>query len=79
MPIELSESDSVPYEETFALVGGQIGDVSPDHRVLYSDAILLYKTMDDSWDVMGGALGTPKMLPTVISVKKSIFPKCRNI
>ena len=26
MPIELSNSDSVPYEETFVVVGGQIGD-----------------------------------------------------
>ena len=78
MPIELSSSDSVPYEETFVVVGGQIGDGSPDHRV-YSDAILLYKPMDDSWDVVEGALGTPKMLPTVISVKKSIFPNCQDI
>ena len=42
----------------------------------YSDAILLYNPTDDSWVVMEGALKTPKEFPTVIPVKRSMFPTC---
>ena len=73
LPFELNGADSVPYEDTFALVGG-LNDTSNT----YSDAILLYKPTDDTWIVMEGALKTPKELPTVISVKRSIFPKCED-
>ena len=72
-PLELSRADSVPYKDTFALVGGyQYYDYSA------SDAILLYKPTDDSWVVMEGALKTPKEYPTVISVKRSLFPQCED-
>ena len=71
LPFELNGADSVPYEDTFALVGG-LNDTSNT----YSDAILLYKPTDDTWIVMEGALKTPKELPTV--VKRSMFPNCED-
>merc|ERR1711879_1070354 len=52
LPFGLFQSDSVPYGDSFILVGGV-------HKVgllggFNSDAILLYKSTDDSWDVMEG-------------------------
>ena len=69
LPFELYYADSVPYEDTFALVGGVIDGYK-------SDAVLTYKPTDDSWVVMEGALKTPKSFPTVIPVKRSMFPQC---
>ena len=70
LPFDLYYVDSVPNEDTFALVGGKIDDGQK------SDAVLIYKPTDDSWVVMEGALKTPKYLPTVIPVKRSMFPQC---
>ena len=69
LPFEVIGADSVPYGDTFALVGGEIDGQ-------YSDAVMIYKPTDDSWVVMEGALKTPKYLPTVIPVKRSMFPQC---
>ena len=72
LPIELWGADCVPYKDTFAMVGGN----GPADS--YSDAILLYEPTDDSWVVMEGALKTPKEFPTVIPVKRSLFPQCED-
>ena len=72
LSFEMYGADSVPYEDTFALVGGVIDGQ-------HSDAVLIYKPTDDSWVVMEGALKTPKQLTTVIPVKRSMFPECEDI
>ena len=69
LPFLLNYGDSVPYEDTFALVGGEI-----DYKC--SDAVLIYTPTDDSWVVMEGALKTPKRHATAIPVKRSMFPQC---
>ena len=71
LPFGLSRADSTPYGDSFVLVGGKI---NPDN--VESDAVLLYKPTDDSWDVMEGALKTPKSFVTAINVRRNMFPKC---
>ena len=53
------------------MVGGYI-----EPNDVESDAILLYKPMDDSWDVMEGALKTPKRYVKAINVRRNMFPEC---
>ena len=73
LPYEVTTADSVPYEDTFALVGGHM---CLDSLCYDSDDILLYKPTNDSWVVMEGALKTQLSYPTAITVKRSIFPAC---
>ena len=71
LPFGLWGADSVPYGDSFVLVGGYI-----EPNDVESDAILLYKPMDDSWDVMEGALKTPKRYVKAINVRRNMFPEC---
>ena len=71
LPFGLWGADSVPYGDSFVLVGGYI---EPDDAP--SDAILLYNPTDDSWVVMEGALKRPKYNVKVIKVRRGIFPQC---
>ena len=75
MPYEsgVMGTDSVPYEDTFALVGGfrcQGKACGP------SNAILIYNSSDDSWIEMEDALKTRLAYATAITVRRSIFPPC---
>ena len=72
-PQLIAGADSVPYGDTFALVGGhQCRTCGPSYD------ILLYKPADDSWDVMEGALKTRREFATAIPVKRNMFPPCTN-
>ena len=68
---ELYWAESVPYKDSFVLVGGRSLGGS-------LDTILHYKPDEDSWIVMEGALNTPKEDVTGILVKRSIFPPCED-
>ena len=67
LPFELYTADSIPYGDSFVLVGGFKIDT-------FIDAILLYN--DDSWVVTEGALKTAKGFVTAINVRRNIFPDC---
>ena len=71
LPIELYYAESVPYIDSFVLVGGNsLGD--------QIDSILHYKPEQDLWVVIEGALKNPKEDVTGILVKRSIFPPCED-
>ena len=61
--------DNVPFNNSFLLVGG-VDDTG------VTDNILAYIPDNDSWMEMPSKLNTPKQYPTVIPVKRSIFPSC---
>ena len=70
LPIALFGAASVPYNDSFLLVGGR------ECGIQQLDTILLYIPESDSWVEMPSKLKTPRQLPTVIPVKQSIFPSC---
>ena len=70
LPFALKGAASVPYNDSFLLVGGY------DYHTGYLDTILQYIPESDSWVEMPSKLETPRRGPTVIPVKLSIFPSC---
>ena len=71
LPFGLHRADSVPYGDSFVLVGGELED-----PVIESGAILLYKPRDNSWAVMARALKTRRADAKAITVRRSMFPQC---
>jgi len=71
LPYGIGGAASVPYNDSFILVGG--GDYDTGE---YLDTIIKYVPEDDSWLEMPAKLQTPKAYHTVIPVKQSIFNAC---
>ena len=70
LPIEIFGAASVPYNDSFLLVGGR------ECGIQQLDTILLYIPESDSWVEMPPKLEIPRLDHTVIPVKRSIFPSC---
>ena len=71
LPTAMYGADSVPFGDAFLLVGGA------DYNTAQTlDTILSYNPNDDTWIEMPSKLTTPRVYPTVIPVKRSIFPSC---
>ena len=64
-----SNVDSVPFGDTFFLVGGI-------HNGSDSDLIFMYSPTDDSWIQMEGRLESGKYDSTAMLVQRSLFPDC---
>ena len=71
LPYPIEAAASVPYKDSFLLVGGYLYDTD---EVL--DTIIKYNPEDDSWLEMPAKLQTPRYWHTVIPVKQSIFNSC---
>ena len=71
LPTAVFGADSVPYEDSFLLVGG-----ADYYSYQTLDTILNYIPINDTWIEMPSKLKTPRVYPTVIPVKRSIFPSC---
>ena len=71
LPVLVFGADSVPYHDSFILVGGRDWNAIPP-----LDTILLYNPGNDSWVEMPSKLKTPRYYPTVIPVRPSMFPSC---
>ena len=72
MPIGIYNAESVPYGDSFLLVGGF--DYYDNFQLL--DTILQYIPANDSWVELPTKLRTPRADHVVIPVKRSIFPSC---
>ncbi len=70
MPEALYHVGSVQYGDTFAIVGGQKVTLG------YSDAVYLYNTATEEFDLLDERLSEPKGYVTTIIVNKEIFPEC---
>ena len=73
LPYTLYGAASVPYNDSFLLVGGFTLDTFE-----YRDTILLYIPESDSWIELPTKLETPRYYHTVIPVERSIFPECKG-
>ena len=71
LPMDIYNAESVPFEDSFLLVGGY------DHfQSEYLDTILRYIPANDSWLELPTKLRTPRADHVVIPVKRSVFPSC---
>ena len=68
-PGDISDVDSVPFGETFLLVGGMSNGAN-------TDSILVYSPTGDSWNYVEGRLESGKNKTTAMLVQKSMFPSC---
>ncbi len=69
LPQQIGECASVPYENSFVLIGG-IG--SSGHL----DTVYEYEAETKSWKVHPKRLSRPKREMGAVGVRKEIFPKC---
>ena len=70
MSYEITYAASVPYGDSFLLVGGEMcgGD--------YSDRIVQYEPVSETFAELDSRLSRPKSSVTAMLVNKSIFPEC---
>ena len=68
-PGDISDADSVPFGETFLLVGGMSGGAN-------SDFIFMYSPTNDSWNYVEGRLESGKNKTTAMLVQTSMFSNC---
>ena len=71
LPYSIYGAASVPYNDSFLLVGGYSYDTFEE-----LDTILRYIPENDVWVEMPVKLQTPRYRHTVIPVKQSIFNSC---
>ena len=69
--MDISNAESVPFEDSFLLVGGY--DYSRDE---YLDTVLQYIPASDSWLELPTKLRTARADHVVIPVMRSVFPSC---
>ena len=62
---------SVPYQDTFILVGGWLDTASPT----YFDTMYMYQPETEGWELLGD-IGTGRDDIIAMTVKRSMFPEC---
>ena len=65
LPFEINRGTSVPYHESFLILGGR------DDRGIEHDEILYYDPIDDEWIVLEQKLAKPKMYFSAFTVPDS--------
>ena len=72
LPFAMYGATSVPYEDSFLLLGGAI-------LTGYSDAILRYRPQTESWTLLDTKMPRAAYGMTAVMVKRDIFPECEVI
>ncbi len=61
--------ETIQYEDTFALVGGQFASI-------YEDVIYVYNPETDQFDLLDERLATGRSQAAAFLVNEEIFPRC---